>query len=474
MRTALRIIVAAFLIAAGTLGGMSLGLLAGSPEVQRTSFGTVETSVRPDLDGHVIVYVPLVDWRVRLLDHGAPVAVRMELRGVDRKRAGEGLRSADAATVSLAAVRADTERILERTFRRSAIAASIGGVVGAGMAGAVLAGLLLRRRWLLVAPTFGALAVILVLVTSARALSGLGAQHIEVVAAGGHARELPVVLRFAEQLLHVGEEYEQHYETALDSIGNVAEFAADDGLPEPDATALLISDLHDNVFVLDALGRFAGDDVVFAAGDFVQVGARIEEATAGRVARLGSELVAVSGNHDTAEYMQGLRDAGAIVLDAETPTVEVDGLVVAGYPDPLERERDSGGQHRLRVYGAEYERQREDVIRWWEQLDERPEAVLVHQHGFAHALVDHLAAIGDRRPLVLLTGHDHEPHVHAEGPHAIIDGGTIGAGGIAAVGEQEASFARLLLREGRVIAVDLLSVEPLTGDAKSRRIPLVD
>lgn len=465
-----RVLLIGTLIASTTLGGMAAALLAASAQVQRTAFGTLETSVRPDLDGHVVVYVPLVDWRVELLEHDAPATVRIELRGIDRERAGEGLSSADAATRSLDELRRESEVVIERAVRRAVVVASIGGMLGALCAGGLIAALLLRRRWLLVAPLFGAAAVAMVLVPSIRAMQEVGSRRIDVVAAGGHARELPIVLRFAQQLLDVGDEYEEHYATALRSISNLARFSNQGG--PADETAIVISDLHANVFVLDALERFAGDSTVFAAGDFVTVGARVEELTAARVADIGGRLVAVSGNHDNPRYMRSLARHGALVLDADQPTATVDGLLVAGYPDPLERDDDSRGEHRLRVYGDAYERQQEAFVAWWDQLDERPDVVLVHQHGFAHRLLEHLAEERDQRPLVVLTGHDHEPHVHDAGAHAIIDAGTVGAGGIVAIGEQDASFARLELRGGQLSAVDLISVEPLTGRATSSRTVL--
>jgi hypothetical protein len=132
-------------------------------------------------------------------------------------------------------------------------------------------------------------------------------------------------------------------------------------------------------------------------------------------------------------------------------------MLVAGYPDPLERAPDSNGEHRLRVYGPEYKQQLDNVDAWWDELPKRPDVVLVHQHGFAHHLVDHLAEIGDDKPLLVLTGHDHKPHVHANGPHA-------------AIGEQPATLAQLDLIDGTVVAVHIITVEPLTGKATSERI----
>lgn len=457
-------------IAACTLGGMTLGLLAFTDDSQRTSFGTIESSVHPDLDGHVEVYVPLVDWRVRLLDHRAPARIEIVLRGIDRSRAGQGLSSAAAASRSVADVRRDSQQVVEQAVRRAVIASAAGGLVGALVGGALLTATRLRRRWLLLGPAFGAAVVAGVLVPSVLAMRGLEGQRVEVTAAGGHARELPTVLRYAEQLLDVGDEYERHYATALRSITELGSFAGT-ARTEPDETAIVISDFHDNVFVLDALAEHAKGRAVFAVGDFIAVGARIVERHAPPVARLGEDLVAVSGNHDTREYMDALEANGATVLDEEAPTTRWGELLVAGFPDPLERQP-GDSEHRLRVYGKEYDAQRDAFVEWFEQLDERPDVVLVHQHGFAHALVEHLAEQGDEQPLLLLVGHDHRPHVHADGAHVIVDAGTIGAGGIAAVGQQDASFAQLDLRDGRVVAVHLVSVEPLTGRASSERIDL--
>jgi predicted phosphodiesterase len=471
LRRILRIALVGLVIALGTVGGMALALLAASSQQQRTSFGTVETRVRPDLDGRVIVYVPLVDWHVELLHHRAPATIQVILRGVDRSRASEGISSASAAASSLDAMRSDSEHVLRTAVRRAVLVASIGGVLGGVVAGALLGVALLRRRWLLVAPIFATAMTAAVLVPSVSAVDRLGEQHLEVMEAGGNAGELPVVLRFAEQLLYVGNDYQRHYETALASIDNLVAFADAKRLPAIDSTALVISDLHDNPFVLDPLDAFAKSDTVFAVGDFVQVGAKVEDRLAERVAKLGGRVVAVSGNHDTSQYMASLAEAGAKVLDA-THTTTFEDMRVAGYPDPLERDPDSRGEHRLRVYGAEYDRQVADFLDWWDALDHRPDVVLVHQHGFAHHLLEHLAATGDTAPLLVLTGHDHRAHVHADGAQVIVDGGTIGAGGLAAVGEQPASFARLDLAGRRVVAVDLISIEPLTGKATSTRTVL--
>lgn len=47
-------------------------------------------------------------------------------------------------------------------------------------------------------------------------------------------------------------------------------------------------------------------------------------------------------------------------------------------------------------------------VAWFQTLRRRPDLVLVHQHGLAHALLS--AALPGDRPLTILTGHDHRQH----------------------------------------------------------------
>jgi predicted phosphodiesterase len=476
LRRAIATAACAVVIVATTVGGMAGALHAAGHERRTISIGTVDTQVTPALDGHVSVYVPLVDWRVRVLDPGAPVAVSIELRGIDRDHASASVGSSRAANQSLEQLRDDSRSIVDHAIRRAVVVAAVGGLLGALAGGALIGAVLLRRRWLLVAPLLGALVVAGIVVPSVRDLRSLRGDRATLTPAGGHAAELPVVLRFAAQLLDVGDEYEEHYETALASVANLAAFARrdDTGAKQgADESLFVVSDFHDNAFVLDAFDSFVGDAVVLGAGDWSQVGATVEERLAPRLAALGSRFVAISGNHDTAAYMRSLADAGAEVLDSDDPYTRVGDLLVAGYPDPLERPDGARGAHRLRVYGEEYAAQREDFLDWWDDLPERPDAVLVHQHGFAHALVEHLDDTGDAKPLLVLTGHDHEPHVHVDGRHVIVDAGTLGAGGVAAAGEQFASFVRIDLTGGRPTAAYVVEVEPLTGRARSERFSLV-
>jgi hypothetical protein len=102
----------------------------------------------------------------------------------------------------------------------------------------------------------------------------------------------------------------------------------------------------------------------------------------------------------------------------------------------------------------------------------RPDVVLVHRHELAHGLLDHLAA-RDGEPVLIVTGHDHRGHVDRLGTHVLVDGGSVGAGGIFGVGEEPSGLAQVHLDEdGRARAVDLIEVEPATGEGSAQRINL--
>jgi hypothetical protein len=111
------------------------------------------------------------------------------------------------------------------------------------------------------------------------------------------------------------------------------------------------------------------------------------------------------------------------------------------------------------------------LIAWFDGLARRPQIVLVHQHGLAHALLDHVAVQKGVAPVLILTGHDHRQHIDQRGDDILADGGTVGAGGPFAIGESPAGFALLhLTGTNRLQSVDLVQVEPLSGEGSARRV----
>jgi predicted phosphodiesterase len=473
---------AALLVVAGAFGGALVALNAAPARAERFSLGTVEARVVPAREGEIDVYTPVVDWGVRVRPYRSPVAVRLELRALDREAALASLRSGEAASASARSVRRDLDGVVREALARAALVGGLGALVGGTLAGALLAAGTRRRSWL----AHGAFAGALVALASIGAVA-LDLRHADPAAFRApefYARgaELPHLLEFSEQILTAGERYTESYDTALRSLANVVAAGSRGVEPEGERThAIVASDLHSNSLVLPALTDFAHAKTLYFVGDFTQLGTRVESGVAADVAAAGTRVVAVSGNHDSHAFMRSLAAAGALVLTRDgvlagdgtvgaDPVVEVDGLAVAGYDDPLEN-RGSLGEQELGVEGEELGAQAEAFVAWFDRLPERPDIVLVHRHALAHALLDSVAADEDGEPLLILTGHDHDQHYHVEGPHVMVDGGTVGAGGVLSVGEAPAGFAQLHLgRDGRLEALDLIEVEPISGEASARRV----
>jgi hypothetical protein len=168
--------------------------------------------------------------------------------------------------------------------------------------------------------------------------------------------------------------------------------------------------------------------------------------------------------------MDALARAGVIVLERSRGVVEVEGIAVAGFEDPLEHDGDVAG-HLLKLNAGAVVSAQQELIAWFDSLPRWPDVVLVHQHGLAHALLEHVSGEQGAAPVLILTGHDHRQHVDRRGDDILVDGGTVGAGGPFAIGEAPAGFALLHLTAGnRLQAADLVQVEPLSGEGTASRV----
>jgi predicted phosphodiesterase len=218
-------------------------------------------------------------------------------------------------------------------------------------------------------------------------------------------------------------------------------------------------------------------------GDLTQRGTRYETAVVPGVARLGTPVVAVSGNHDSRALMRAAARAGVLVLtrsgrlrpDGTTdgqPVTAVAGLRVAGWDDPSETAGGTFAGRLLELKEQAFLDARRQFLDWFAGLPERPDVVLVHRYAFAHALLEDLEDEGGA-PVLILTGHDHEQRVEPAGGNVLVDGGTVGAGGAFGVGHELSGFALVHLGDDdRARAVDLVEVEPVAGSASAHRIVL--
>lgn len=477
--------VALALVCAGcALGGGYVTIRAFAATVEPFTLGTVRVTALPSLDGRVDVYVPVVDWGIRAAPYKAPVAIELRFRSLDREQARAVVRSGANGDERLATIRSELAEAGRSALRRTALLGLGGGLGGGLLGGAVIGAALHRRRWLLYGAAIGALVPLayggIVLVS----LRSVDYSAFERPTFYAHGSELPTLLEFSQQLLTASERYTESYEEVLAGLANLVALASEGRAPSTSTTSVMLaSDLHANTLVLPVLEGYAEGKIVFWAGDFTLRGTQPESQLVPLIRRVGRQAVAVSGNHDSLPFMTDLARAGVVVLtrtgrllsDGSTdgqPVIEVDGITVAGYDDPLEGQSEDVDDRPLELGEAEFDLAGQQFVSWFEGLPERPDIVLVHQHGLAHALLDSFAQT-DGAPVLILTGHDHQQHLEQDDEAALVDGGTVGAGGPFEIGVQAAGFAELhFTANGDARAVDLIEVEPVSGNARASRVVL--
>jgi calcineurin-like phosphoesterase family protein len=468
-----RILITAALVlycAALSFAGSVVAVRAAGPAVTTFTLGTVETRVGPTASGRFDVYVPIVDWGVRARPYGAPLAVDLQFRSLDRDAALAAVRSGPAAQRNVRLLENELGESVNAGFRRAALAALAGGAVGGFLAGAIAVAFGGRRRWLPVGAGTGLATSVTAVVLAGLALVTADWNALRQPTFYAHGSELPQLLSFSNQILTAGETYTDSYDRAVAGLENLISATERPRSAPAVKTVVLASDLHSNGYVLPVLAQYSEGRPVFFVGDFAELGTKLEEGVVPEVARLGDPVVAVSGNHDSAALMRALAREGVIVLERSSGVVDIDGMAVAGFEDPLQREGGVAG-HLLKLRTGAKVTAQEELIAWFDGLARRPQIVLVHQHGLAHALLDHIAAQKGVAPVLILTGHDHRQHVDQRGDDILADGGTVGAGGPFAIGESPAGFALLhLTGTNRLQSGDLVQVEPLSGEGSARRV----
>ena len=476
------LVVIAALIA-GTVGGATLALRAFGDSTAHLALGTVTIRVEASTAGRAELYMPLVDWEVVARPYRAPVTVRAEVTTVDREEALAALRSGADATRKVDEARAQVPPLVRDAVRHALIVAALGGIAGALVAGCVLGVATGRRRLVVFSLPAGVVASAALVVPIGWSLSHVDYRAFQHPTFHAHGNELPRLLAFSAQLTDASKGYTASYETALLGLVNLVSVVSEPITPPTAVHEFVVgSDIHSNALPLRAFGRYAKGKPIFLVGDFSQLGTAYEASVADDVAELGPTIVAVSGNHDTRPLMQRLAERGVTVLRNDGtldrsgrlvpgPVINVAGMTVAGYSDPLEAPTATFGIHPLELQGDGFKSAGQRLVEWFDALHPRPEVVLVHQHGLAHALLDHVAAQTDKRPVVILTGHDHLQHMERVGKSLLVDGGTLGAGGIFAVGEVPAGFIDLRLDGAFTpISADLVQIEPVSGDGSARRV----
>jgi predicted phosphodiesterase len=461
------------------LSGLWLGIRLAGPVSHDTRLGVVSLRVTPALNGTVDVFVPIANWGVRANAFSAPLELHVEPRSANRQ--------------AIIAAAAGDDRILTRA-REDASAAASHALVRAllwGIAGAVVIGLVLalilgargrRRRAALLGLATVLLAAAIGGAALLRAEATFDANAFENPRFYARGAELAQLLKVAEKAQSEGLGYSSAVDRTLSGYASLVQAGARFDRVPATPPAILMSDLHGNTLVLDALARLAkGAGPIFFVGDFGQAGTDAEaRLLVRRVAAIGHPLVAVSGNHDSALFMRALEVAGATVLTEDRGVRRIGGLRVAGYSDPLESRSGPPNDPR-RIFSfaerpdgdAEFAAAEQRIITWFRGLEPRPDVVLIHQNGLAQGLARALAKAGDTgAPLLILTGHDHKQHVDVYGNVLVADAGTVGAGGIFGAGRAPIGIAQIHFDLGtpQLRAIDLVEFEPVSGMAHADRV----
>lgn len=474
------------------LAGIVIGLRASGRTTRSTAIGTVSFAISPAIHGQVDAFIPIADWGVRAHAFRAPLKVHVEPRAVER---GAVVSAAGGNGTVLAQAERDS-----RSAVRTALLRAYAWAVGGALAFGIVAALALahrpevRRRLVIgtvLAPALCAFVICgVVLLRMATTFDSDAFSHPRFYARGAEL----------QQLLHVADNAQQEasgYTSQVQrALGSFAALVATGGrfsraLPAT-RQAILASDLHDNLLALNAVKGQFGTQPIFFPGDFGQTGSATEtKLLVPRLEQLKQPVIAVSGNHDSALLMRRLAAAGVIVLTKTgrlngagktdgKPVQNILGMRVAGYPDPLESMHGNPASP-TRIFSFDdrpngnlfYAAAEQHLLDWFDGLNVRPDMVLVHENGLAQFLGRSLQDESYGRRLVILTGHDHKQHIDKYGKVVVVDGGTVGAGGVFGASKSPVGFADLnLIRGGQLASADLVQVQPFTGAAQADRVVL--
>ncbi len=439
--------------------------------------GSVSLSVDPFHDGALDLYVPLVDWGVRFPAVRLPARLSVDVRSIDRDAV---VKLAQAGQLDVAGVREQATGALA-SYLRQAIAV------------AVLAGLILGLLVALAARGGKGPPLRATIATALATAIGVGGalvvllpprSNVDSPQYYANGPEVPAALRTLESLGGAASTLDDEIDEQLVGIARLVSAPANREQLGPMLPRLTVaSDLHNNVIALPALERAAEGGLLLFAGDLTDRGSRLETTLAGQIVHAGSQLVFVSGNHDSDALERQLARAGAIVLTrrgrlkADGTTGElvttVGGLRIAGYDDPLKRLAADGYEDRGAKPTPE---QQQEFATWLETVAGRADIVMVHAPGLAKLAVDALRA-GPRapaRPLLVVWGHTHMSEVTQDGTLTTLNPGSLGGGGTGnlAEGGGDIGLARLIYRRTprfEPLAADVVQIDPGTGAAQAER-----
>jgi predicted phosphodiesterase len=474
------------------LGGLWLGFRLSTPVTYGSALGTASFQLRLSPHGGVEVFIPLADWGLRAHPFSAPVTLHVEPRALDRQAVIAAAQGHGAVLKRAARdLTADGRRAMERGLRYLLVGVLLAALAGWGL----LRIYHCRDRRLLVGIPAGTVLVAMLLVggTVWRVATTWRSDAFSRPTYYARGAELIQLLDAAEHANTIKDSYTGKVQAALSGFASLLANPSA-GAVAGDRKALLISDLHNNTLALSSVTYYAQGEPVFFPGDFGNTGDANEIRTlVPSIAKLGTGVIAVSGDHDSDAMMRALARHHVTVLSSHgqlladgrygAQELTIDGLLVAGFDDPFEY-RGHRPDNPKRIFSfselpdpaAATARAQERLLRWFRALPRRPDVLLVHENGLADYLGRALYTAGYSHPLTILTGHDHIQHVNHYGPIDIVDAGTVGASGLYGIGADYVGLGELHWQTSRPIlgAADLIEVEPVSGVAQAQRVVLSD
>lgn len=312
-----------------------------------------------------------------------------------------------------------------------------------------------------------------------------------------HGADIPVAL---EAITSVERSSNAVSASFAEQIKGLARLVIDPG-GRPDLSRrprlTVASDMHNNVLLTPTLRQAAAGGPVLFAGDLTDTGSPLEVSAVQSVVTAGKPFVMVAGNHDSDRGLRTLARAGAIVLTSRgrllpdgrhgAMAVRVDGLRVAGYGSPNLRRARNGYRDRGTAITAADEAA---FAAWFAEVADDVDVVMVHEPSLAEPVIDRLRTErrdrddrverrsgGRPRAILFVLGDTHQPSVGADERVLAVNGGTIGAGGTGNLTEgQDASLAIVTYdkRPFDPLAVDLVTLDPGTGETVARRVRITD
>ena len=474
----MRKVLTILLVVVATLAG-AVTALGTFPREHRLDVGTVRLSVDPGHEGALDLYVPLVDWGVRFPVVRLPARINVDVRSVDRDAV---VRLAGSGELDAAFVRTQAREALVSFLRLAILVSVLGGLaLGTLVALAVRGARGPRLR------TTIAVAAATAIACGAALVIGLPPRsNVDTPQYYANGPEVPTALRALRTLGDSAETLDEEIDEQLVGIARFVNAPAGRAPLGDNAPRLTVaSDLHNNVIALPALERAARGGLLLFTGDLTDRGSPVEQQLVLRVARAGSQLVFVSGNHDSDVLERKLARTGAVVLTRSgrlrgngttdgRVVQRVAGLRIAGYDDPLKRL----AIDRYADNGADYtveEQQR--FADWLAPLRGKVDIVMVHAPGLAKIALQALRDDPPEGRLVLVEGHTHTPALDDLGNVTVLNPGSVGAGGTGNLADAggDIGLARLTFtRQPSFLprAADLVEIDPGDGTAQARRFRL--